>query len=142
MTYEKKIVYRAGVIPYFINEDGEILMMFMKPSDTEYGGDSFQLAKGKVDDNESALVAALREAKEELGLFIGNVIFTKELGVFMGRTTVFLTKIKRQDMFGEPSYETSAVKWMTQEQFMEEGRDLHKPVVQAAVRMIHKLEKT
>jgi len=140
MMYEKKVVYRAGVIPYIINGDGVPIMMFMRPSDSEYGGDLFQLAKGKVDDGETSLVAALREAKEELGLFIGNVIFTEELGVFMGRTTVFLAKVKKKDMFGEPSFETSDVKWMSLDEFMDEGRDLHKPVVQAAMRRICAIE--
>jgi len=58
----------------------------------------------------------------------------------MGRTTVFVSKIKNKDMFGEPSFETGAVKWMTPEQFQEEGRILHRPVVQASVRKIKQME--
>ncbi len=137
---ERKLVYRAGTIPYVV-ENGQINMLFMRPSDSEYGGFTYQLAKGKVEDEDKDhLEAALREAKEEVGLFIGNVIRTDEVGVFMGRTTVFITKVKNKDMFGEPSFETESVKWMTPEQFQMDGRDLHKPVVQACVRMIKKLE--
>ena len=142
MLYQNpKPVYRAGMIPYII-ENGQLYMMFMKPSDTEFGGDAFQLAKGKVeDDDESTEFAAIREAKEELGLFVGNVIKTEELGTFMGRTTVYLAKVRSRDMFGEPGFETSEVAWLTLEQFDSIGRELHRPVVRAAVRRIMYMEE-
>lgn len=137
----KILIYRAGLIPYVV-ENGKILMMFMKPSDPEFGGDEFQIAKGKVEeDDESYLYAAIREAKEEIGLFVGNVIKTEEVGTFMGRTTVFVSKVKNKTMFGEPSFETGAVTWMTPEQFQMDGRILHRPVVQAAVRKIKQMEE-
>jgi 8-oxo-dGTP pyrophosphatase MutT (NUDIX family) len=136
----KKIIYRAGVIPYIV-EDGEVKMLFMRPSDGKYGGDVFQLAKGKFEEGETAEEAGLREASEELGLFSGNVEQLTELGVFMVRTTVFIAKIKDKDHFGEPHFETKEVKWMTAKEFQATGRDLHKPVIKAAVRKIEKLEK-
>jgi len=134
----KKKIYRAGVIPYII-EDGQLQMMFMKPSKTKYGGSDFQIAKGKYEEGETAVEAGMREAKEELGLFGGNVEHLDELGVFMGRTTVFIAAIKDKDMFGEPHFETAKTKWMTPEQFQQEGRGLHKPVVKAATRKIGKI---
>lgn len=139
MANDKK-VYRAGTIPYIV-EDGIIKMMFMRPSDPEYGGDKFQIAKGKVEDGESTMDAALREAKEELGLFIGNVIATEEVGVFMGRTTVYAAKVKDRNMFGEPSFETSDTAWLSLTEFADIGRELHYHVVQAAHRMIENSEK-
>lgn len=139
MNYNKHLVYRAGTIPYII-EDGEVKMMFMRPSNPEYGGDTFQLAKGKVEDGETNEVAALREAKEELGLFVGNVSLTEELGTFMGRTTIYVAKVKEKDLFGEPGFETDAVRWMSEQEFMVEGRDLHKPIVMAAIRLIERIE--
>ena len=78
MVNDKKHVFRAGTIPYVI-EGGVVKMMFMRPSGPMYGGDRFQIAKGKVEDGECTMDAALREAKEELGLFIGNVIATEKL---------------------------------------------------------------
>lgn len=132
--------YRAGVIPYYIKDD-EILMMFMKPSEPKFGGDVYQVAKGKVEEGETDEEAAFREANEELGLFQGNLILREELGVFLGRTTVFVAKIKDPDMFGEPHHETESTTWMTAEQFKEEGRKLHWPIVKAAVRKIEKIEK-
>lgn len=134
-------VWRAGLIPYIIEND-EIKMMFMKPTDevAEWSGDSFQIAKGKIENGETAELAAIREAHEELGLFRGNVILTEEVGVFMGRTTVFVSKVKDKDMFGLPSDETSDTGWMTEAEFLESGRPLHQPVVQAAVRQIKRTE--
>lgn len=140
MSYEKVLVYRAGTIPYVVKE-GEVKMMFMRPSDPEFSGDTFQIAKGRVEEGETHKETAIREAKEELGLFVGNVLLTEELGVFMGRTTVYVAKIKNEDMFGEPSFETEEVRWMTLDQFMTEGRELHRPVVQAAARLINRIEE-
>lgn len=131
----RRKVYRSGVLPYFIKDD-EILLLFMKPSNPKYGGDTFQMAKGKHEDGESALEAGLREAGEELGLFRGNIVHTHELGTFLGRTTVFIVEVKDPDAFGEPHFETGDTKWMTSKEFLHSGRDLHKPVVQAAVRYI------
>lgn len=139
MTNDKK-VYRAGTIPYIV-EDGVVKMMFMRPSDPEYGGDKFQIAKGKVEDGECTMDAALREAKEELGLFVGNVVCTEEVGVFMGRTAVYVAKVKDRIMFGEPSFETAETTWMTLDEFMDTGRELHRPVVRAAHDTIVGLER-
>lgn len=135
----KKIIYRAGLIPYVV-EDDQIVMMFMRPSDPDYGGDRFQIAKGKVEDDENDLQAAIREAQEELGLFHGNVISTHQVGQFMGRTTIFVSKVRDKDLFDDPHFETGDTKWMTLEQFIDSGRDLHKPVVKASWRLIRKLE--
>ena len=136
----KILIYRAAMIPFII-ENGKIQMMFMKPADPERGGDEFQLVKGKVEpEDESMLACALRECREEVGLFIGNVIKTAEVGNFMGRTMVFICKVKDKDMFGIPGDETGDVTWMTPEQFQDEGRILHKPVVSSSVRLIKKLE--
>jgi len=139
VEHQKKLVYRAGLIPYIV-ENGIVRMMFMRPSDPDFGGDFFQIAKGKVEDGESSQDAAIREAQEEIGLFRGNVLLTEEVGTFMGRTTVFVSKIKDGSMFGEPSFETAETTWLSLEEFLEFGRDLHKPVVQAAHRTILKLE--
>ena len=77
MKEGKKLVYRAGVIP-FIFEGDQLLMMFMRPSHPDYGGDQLQIAKGKVEDNEDTKETALREGREELGLFKGNIEYTAE----------------------------------------------------------------
>lgn len=134
-----KKINRAGVIPYII-ENGTIKMLFMKPSFAKFGGDSFQIAKGKQEEGETALETALREASEEIGLFVGNVLETHDLGTFMGRTTIYVAKIKDKNLFGDPNFETSEVQWMTLKEFDEIGRDLHKPIIKAADRLIRDKE--
>ena len=135
----KKKINRAGVIPYYVDE-GKIKMLFMKPSDTKYGGDTYQIAKGKYEEGETAEEAAFREAREELGLFKGNIVAQHNLGTFLGYTTIFVAKIKELDMFGDPHFETKSTKWMTPEEFQSSGRGIHKPVVKAVVRHIKKSE--
>jgi 8-oxo-dGTP pyrophosphatase MutT (NUDIX family) len=136
MKRDKRVTYRAGVIPFVI-KNGEPLMMFMQPSDPKYGGDKFQIAKGKIDGDETPIQAALREGREELGLFSGNVKRMVGLGgMMLGRTHFFVAEIENEDLFGDPLNETKAVAWMTNRQFQSEGRELHRPVVAAAVRVI------
>ena len=135
----KKKTNRAGVLPYYL-EENTIKILFMRPSDAKFGGDVFQIAKGKYEDGETGEEAGLREANEELGLFEGNIEGLHELGKFLGRTDVFVAKIKDPALFGDPCNETAETKWMTPEEFQEVGRDLHKPVVKAAVRHIEEKE--
>lgn len=134
-----KKVNRAGVIPYII-ENNKIKMMFMLPSDPKYGTNFFQIAKGKQEKDETLEEAALREAGEEIGLFEGNIKELYDLGTFMGRTSIYIAKIKDKKLFGDPSFETAEVKWMTAEEFDEIGRKLHKPIVKAAHRLIQDKE--
>jgi 8-oxo-dGTP pyrophosphatase MutT (NUDIX family) len=139
---EKHLVYRAGLIPYHIDQDGTIRMLFMRPSNYEFGTFTYQLAKGKVEDEDETFYdAAMREAQEELGLFKGNIIKTEEVGTFMGRTTVFVSKVKNKDLFGCYSDETESTNWMTLEEFIDTGRPLHVPTIQAAYRHIQRMER-
>ena len=136
----RKKIYRAGVIPYLL-EDGTVKMLFMKPSKPNRGGDSYQIAKGKQEEGEDIQDTALREAKEELGLFMGNVKDITSIGEWLGRTTVFLAHIDKKDLFGDPHFETGSTKWLSLDEFLDIGRDLHKPIVKAANRKIIKLLK-
>lgn len=133
-------VYRAGMICYYVEGD-RVKMLFMRPSDTTYSGDEFQMAKGRVDPGEEMMDAAIREAKEEVGLFVGNMVDDPTLvGRFLGRTDVFVVKVHDPQMFGEPSDETDTTAWMTIEEFDYTGRPLHRPVVRAAYEKICELE--
>lgn len=137
----KVVKQRAGAIPYMLNEDGEIIMMFMKPSDPEFGGPDFQIAKGEIERGELTEDAGFREAEEELGLYMNNVIAKEEVGKFIGSMTVYVAEVADKDMFGAPSYETGETTWMTLEEYKATGRDLHRPAVQAAYRTIEKMER-
>ena len=112
----------------------------MKPSDPKFGGDKFQIAKGKVDDGENAEEAAKREAHEELGLKGSNLETTKYFGTFMGYTELFYGRIKNKDDFDEFCYETGETEWIDVNVFAKTGRSLHIPIIKAFVREITKYE--
>jgi len=133
----KKKIMRSGVLPYYI-EENTVKMLFMRPSDPKFGGDTFQIAKGKQEEGEDSQTAGLREGKEELGLFSGNIEEIHNLGKFLGRTDIFVVKITDPQLFGDPCFETAETRWMTLEEFQNEGRGLHIPIVKAAVRLIEK----
>jgi 8-oxo-dGTP pyrophosphatase MutT (NUDIX family) len=136
----KKKIYRAGFVPYIV-ENGKVMMLFMKPSEAKFGGDVWQIAKGKIDPGESSEDAAVREAKEELGLFPPNIDgHAKFLGQFLGRTDMYVGKMKEKEMFGDYTFETGAVKWMSPDEFQKIGRDIHKPVIKAASRYVIRKE--
>jgi predicted NUDIX family NTP pyrophosphohydrolase len=129
-------VWRAGGIPYTIDESGIVNMLFMVPATTEFNKANPdlklpQIAKGRVERFEQPLPAAIRECAEELGLVEGNIEATIEGGVVLGRTHIYAFKVvdAAPTAFTEFSSETESVVWMTYDQFMMEGRELHKPVV-------------
>lgn len=140
MTQKNK-VDRAGVIPFYI-KDGEPLFLFMVPSNPKYGGDEFQIAKGKVEEHELPENAALREGGEELGLVESNIEQYTFLGKYLGRTWIYLAHIKDESLFNKPHFETGDTRWMTNKQFQEEGRKLHRIIVQEAYDKIHSREPT
>ena len=131
----KNKLYRAGLLPYVI-EDGVIKFMLMKPADTDRGGDSFQIAKGKIEAGETADDAAIREAEEELGLIRTNMKSFRFLGNYLGRTSIFIAEIQDKTRFLSPHFETGETAWMTLSQFGETGRSLHLDIIQDATRLI------
>jgi 8-oxo-dGTP pyrophosphatase MutT (NUDIX family) len=133
---ELKSVRKAGVIPYYHGEEG-ILMLFMKPSNPNYGGNKFQIAKGNIDPGEDAQTAALREGSEELGLIPSNIVkiekmaeqsLTGDDGSYI--ITVYAAEVKDPGSFAKPHYETAATKWMTLDEFRAIGRLSHLSIVQ------------
>ena len=78
--FESEKQKRAGSIPYFI-ENGEIKMLFFIPSNPAFGGDKYQISKGRIDAGESPEVAAVRECMEETGLPEENIKSVEFLSV-------------------------------------------------------------
>jgi 8-oxo-dGTP pyrophosphatase MutT (NUDIX family) len=122
---KRKKIARAGFIPYYV-ENETIYVLMMKPSNAKYGGTQFQIAKGKIEAGEDAETAALREAKEEIGLLASNVVSVHYLGRYLGRTSIFYGEIKDKNNFIDTTYETDVTKWMSIEEFLKDGRDIHK----------------
>jgi 8-oxo-dGTP pyrophosphatase MutT (NUDIX family) len=137
----KEKIYRAGLIPFFINENNNIEMKFMVPSDQKFGGGDPQFAKGRIEKNENHEEAAIREAKEELGLREDNVEWIYYLGQFLGRTHIHICEVKTRDKFDEPHYETESTHWLTLEEFENSGRELHRPVIREAYMIFEQMKQ-
>jgi 8-oxo-dGTP pyrophosphatase MutT (NUDIX family) len=132
-------IFRAGLVPVLITTDG-IKMLFMKPSNSLYGGPFFQIAKGRVEDNEDFKAAAIREGGEELGIRSEDIAKLHYMGKFLGRTHIYACELKSNFKLVDFCWETGDVKWMTLEQFETEGRELHKKIVKLIHEHFSKIE--
>jgi 8-oxo-dGTP pyrophosphatase MutT (NUDIX family) len=125
---------RVGCIPFYF--DGTNLkMLFMVPSDPEYGGDLPQIAKGQIDRSEAEQDAAIREATEELGLVKENILSTERL--YNGSPfPVYGVHIQDQNNFSTPHYETGQTMWLSPDKFDSIGREFQKFMVRSVVNSI------
>lgn len=139
---------KSGVIPFYVNEAGEIRMLFMVPSDPHYGGTHPQIAKGGIDPGETAESTALREGYEELGLKDSNISHFVQTSIKENLTRadgavytmdVFVAKVINPFDFSKPHYETGAVYWLSVEQFMQTGRRIQRSLVKRAVEVIKEI---
>lgn len=133
---------RAGVIPYIRLPEGEVKMLFMRPSDARYGGNQFQIAKGKVEPDEHFSDAAFREAFEELGLIPENIIHQQYFGVVLGKTHLYLAEVRDANNFADTTFETAETKWLTLQEFEDCGRSLHKEIVRSVYKTIRQICST
>jgi 8-oxo-dGTP pyrophosphatase MutT (NUDIX family) len=127
---------KAGLIPFHKTDDG-FKMMFMMPSNEAYGGKVFQIAKGGIDDGENSFQAAIREASEELGLRESNIKWVEKCGLFLNTHHIYVAEVGSADQkdFNDTTYETEKIQWMTAEEFFNEGRRLHRPIVDACINL-------
>ena len=127
--FQKAIQDRAGLIPYIIEGDN-IEMMFFIPSNPDFGGYKFQIAKGRVDQGESPQNAAIREAEEEIGLDKENIkkvtlVSEKLLTGSEGyEYTLYLyaVEVKNKSDFNQFESETKETGWLTIDDYSKYGR--------------------
>ena len=143
--FEVQVKNKAGIIPYFVDENGEVQMMFMTPSDPKFGGPKPQVAKGEIDEGENAVQAAIREGEEELGLITSNIAdsFVLPTITISGlkesyRMTIVVARVKSMGTFKSPHYETGAVHWLTLDQYRTTGRQTQRSIVEKAAKQISK----
>lgn len=119
---------KAAFIPY---HNGKFL--FCRSSNPLFGGPDFAIAKGNIDQGETVLQAAIREAEEELGLRASNILGEiKHLGTYKTfgyMLSVYTAEVRDPDAFNLPCWEIAETKWMTIEEFLAEGRDAHRQIV-------------
>lgn len=130
----KEKIFRAGIIPYYIT-DNRVELLFMRPSDSRFGGNEFQIAKGKQESDENALDAALREGYEELGLLKENCGDFIDIGYHLGRTHFWAVKILDKNNFIKPHFETEETCWLSESE-LDVIRNIHKPVIQYTLKLI------
>ena len=122
---------KVAFMPYYGNK-----ILVARSSNPMFGGPHFALEKGNVDPGENLQDAAVREAQEELGLKIENMIPStfKHLGNFKTFNyilSVYVCKVRDPNDFNEHDWEIAETKWMTWEEFRSVGREQHRPVVDA-----------
>lgn len=129
-------VTKAGFLPYMMGTE-EPIFMFMISSDPYYGGDKPMISKGEIDGNESYPTAALREAHEELGLKESNLLSCeigwegKVVGLCNSYGMIIYTgQVNNYHDFDTPHFETERTVWLTLDEFKEQGRESHIPIVE------------
>lgn len=128
--YEKRA--RAGLIPY-IRESGVLKYLMMVSSDPKFGGPRPMISKGKIEDGETTLQAAIREAEEELGFKLRNargeprLVFEGRQELYSGAYHLTVYGVEVQDRFDFDKWcsETEYILWMTLDEFRESGRRDH-----------------
>ena len=124
---------RSGLIPMYRNDNGDIEICLMVPSDPKYGGDMPQIAKGIIEDDMAPLENALKEGQEELGYIHKEHYRPFNLGEFNG---IIFYAVRVDDKITEPfHYETGAIFWMTFEEALSCMKEWQKEVIRFLVRM-------
>ena len=118
---------RAYMIPVAIH-DGTPFIMVMRPSNKQFGGIMYQIAKGRIDAGETSKQAAIRECSEELGINISTEI--ESLGYYFNNTSeVFFSIVKNCEQDHAPCFETIHTAWLTIPEFLSIGRDIQKMII-------------
>jgi bis(5'-nucleosidyl)-tetraphosphatase len=110
----------AGIVVYRLGEDCSRAYLLL-----QYPGKYWDLPKGKLEDDEGWLDAALRETKEETGLDISvhdnfeynyAYAFNNSRGNKVEKTVVFFVGLAKQDSQVTLSYEHIDYLWLSYEQ--------------------------
>lgn len=121
---------KAAFIPYHGNK-----VLVCRSSNPLFGGPYFALCKGNVDEGESVMDAAIREAEEEVGLRVSNLAGpVKHLGNFQTfgyLLSVYFAEVSDPEAFNPPCWEIAETKWMTWDEFTAVGREQHRPIINA-----------
>ena len=119
---------RGALLPYY--RDTNVLRYLVHiPSDPKYGGTQWQLGKGKIDPGETAIQAAVREGFEELGIEQTNFKEEPKLFGTFKKVAAFVVEVIDCNDLVAPGSETLKVFWLTNDEFQQVGRDIHKYII-------------
>jgi len=137
---------KAGLIPFYTDSDGQVLMLFMVPSNPAYGGTQPQIAKGGVDEGESVQIAAIREAQEELGMAKKNLRNIRQVLTTVIEDnyimSLFIAEVKNPNKVGKTDFETGKRYWLTIHEFEKYGRDDQVRLVQHAHQFMRSAQRS
>ena len=119
---------RGALLPYYRDTDG-IRYLVQIPSDPKYGGTQWQLGKGKIDPGETAVQAAVREGFEELGIKYTNFKEEPKLFGIFKKVAVYIVEVIDCTDLVTPGFETLKVSWLTNDEFQQVGRDIHRYII-------------
>jgi 8-oxo-dGTP pyrophosphatase MutT (NUDIX family) len=142
--YEKRA--RAGLIPFIRSEGEPIKYLMMVCSDPKFGGPRPMISKGKIEDGETKIQAAVREAEEELGFKQRNArgevinIFDGRQELYSGAYDLAVFGIEIQDQYDFDKWcdETLYTEWHDLENFKRVGRRDHIKFVETLEHLIQK----
>lgn len=128
--YEKRS--RAGLIP-FMKDGGELMYLMMVSSDPKFGGPRPMISKGKIEEGETPLETAIREAEEELGFKQRNArgailnVFDGRQELYSGAYHLSVYGVEIQDKYDFDKWcsETEYTLWTSLEEFKVKGRRDH-----------------
>jgi 8-oxo-dGTP pyrophosphatase MutT (NUDIX family) len=141
--YEKRS--RAGLIPFIRDgHAGAIQYLMMVSSDPKFGGPRPMISKGKIEDGETPIEAAKREAEEELGFRMRNsrglpcLVFDGRQELYSGayHLTVYGVEVQSRWDFDKWCDETEYTVWMSLEDFKQKGRRDHVKFVETLEQMV------
>jgi 8-oxo-dGTP pyrophosphatase MutT (NUDIX family) len=129
-----KKVIRAMLVPYQKHEN-VLYFLCMRPSDSKYGGPSYQLCKGRIDDGETSYEAAIREGEEELGIDRTELKNIEFVATVMDKTChLYVAELPINNKFNKLQFETVHVAWLTHAEFQKIGRDWQRKILDKVIK--------
>jgi 8-oxo-dGTP pyrophosphatase MutT (NUDIX family) len=130
----KEYTERSGLIPYYKDESGDIMVCLMIPSDPDFGGDRPQIAKGRIEENLDAERNAIKEAEEELGYIHKDHYEVKHLCYNAG---ILFYYVEVDDMeLTDFGVETGEVLWLESKEALKDIRDWQKNILKKMLKII------
>ena len=142
MTVYQKKTDRAACLPYYCI-DSDIKLLFMKPSNPDYGGSYFQLAKGKVDPGYTIKETAKKEVMEEVGLSeenIKNMFFVTADNIKNYTVYLYAAEVIDPNNLLPFDYETGEVQWIDTKDISTKVRRCQHDMIYKAIETIIKHE--
>jgi len=116
-------IHKAGLLPMqVIGKQIQLLVQIPNDPYGEWSGEEPQVSKGHIEKNETPLMAAIREAEEELGILSSSFLHIPKIIGTNGGVTFFGVLVKENPDMQPFTFETKEIKWMTPNIFGKVGR--------------------